>query len=113
MMMEYVMHVAVPYELSIKLYLAQKEFLKTIINIGSQYGNVAVNPELYKNDLSNSPIQYSLAKSALHHLTKELAVRLSHSKIRVNCIAFGVDGRVDNEFKNRYSNLYMEECSRR
>ena len=106
MMMEYVMHVAVPYELSIKLYLAQKEFLKTIINIGSQYGNVAVNPELYKNDLSNSPIQYSLAKSALHHLTKELAVRLSHSKIRVNCIAFGgVDGRVDNEFKNRYSKL--------
>ena len=61
---------------------------------------------MYKNDLSNSPIQYSLAKSALHHLTKELAVRLSHSKIRVNCIAFGgVDGRVDNEFKNRYSKL--------
>ena len=63
---EYIMHVVVPYELSINIFQSQKESLKTIINIGSQYGSVAVNPSLYEGDLTKAPIQYGLAKSALH-----------------------------------------------
>ena len=106
MAMEYLLDVIVPYELATNLYLLQKEALKTIVNIGSQYGSVAANPTLYQGDSTQSPIQYGLAKSALHHLTKELAVRFSSDNIRVNCIAYGgIDGRVDNAFIQRYSAL--------
>ena len=106
MAMEYLLDVIVPYELATNLYILQKEALKTIVNIGSQYGSVAANPALYQGDSSQSPIQYGLAKSALHHLTKELAVRFSSDNIRVNCIAYGgIDGRVDSSFIQRYSAL--------
>ena len=106
MAMEYLLDVIVPYELATNLYLLQKEALKTIVNIGSQYGSVAANPALYQGNSSQSPIQYGLAKSALHQLTKELAVRFSSDNIRVNCIAYGgIDGRVDSTFIQRYSAL--------
>ena len=103
---EFTMHVVAPYELSVSLFKNQKDSLRTIINIGSQYGTVAVNPSLYNGDLLKAPIQYGVAKSALHHLTKELSVRFIKHGIRVNCVAFGgVEGRSDESFKARYSKL--------
>lgn len=103
---EYLMDVIVPYELATGLYVRQKDTLKTITNIGSHYGSVAANPALYNGDSTQSPIQYGLAKAALHHLTKELAVRFASDNIRVNCVAYGgVEGRVDSSFKARYSKL--------
>ena len=103
---EYLMDVVVPYEISISLFRSQKKTLKTITNIGSMYGIVAANPNLYSDYLNQSPIQYGVAKAALHHLTKELAVRFAEDNIRVNCIAFGgVEGRVDEKFIARYSEL--------
>ena len=103
---EYLIDVYVPYELSIRLAKSSRSKLKKIINIGSQYGIVAANPYLYSDNAIGLPIQYSVAKAALHHLTKELAVRLAPSKISVNCVAFGgVSGRVDHEFKERYAKL--------
>ncbi|MDA8865592.1 SDR family oxidoreductase [Gammaproteobacteria bacterium] len=103
---EYLLDVIVPYELATGLYLRQKEALKTITNIGSQYGSVAANPALYDGNLIQSSIQYGIAKAALNHLTKELAVRFSKDNIRVNCVAYGgVEGRVCPEFKERYSSL--------
>jgi hypothetical protein len=103
---EYLMDVVVPYELSIELFNAQADQLTTITNIGSQYGIVAANPHLYDNYPKQSPIQYGVAKAALGHLTKELAVRMAGNAVRVNCIAFGgVEGRVDDAFKARYAEL--------
>ena len=103
---EYHMNVFIPYELSFLLVHIIKSPLKKIINIGSQYGLVASNPNIYANKKKGLPINYSLAKSALHHLTKELAVRFSEFKIAVNCIAYGgVSGRVDDTFKKKYSKL--------
>jgi NAD(P)-dependent dehydrogenase (short-subunit alcohol dehydrogenase family) len=103
---EYLMDVIVPYELSMALYNSQAEHLRTITNIGSQYGIVAANPHLYEDYPRQSPIQYGVAKAALGHLTKELAVRLASNKVRVNCIAYGgVEGRVDQAFKVRYAAL--------
>lgn len=103
---EYLMDVIVPYELSIGLFNTQPNELSTITNIGSQYGIVAANPALYEDYPRQSPIQYSVAKAALIHLTKELAVRFSDFDIRVNCIAYGgVSGRVDNGFEARYAKL--------
>jgi len=103
---EYLMDVVVPYELSMALFNDQADQLHTITNIGSQYGVVAANPHLYDNYPKQSPIQYGVAKAALGHLTKELAVRMAGQGVRVNCIAYGgVEGRVDDAFKARYAEL--------
>lgn len=105
-MAEYLMDVVVPYELSMRLFNAQPNELKTITNIGSQYGIVAANPHLYEDYPKQSPIHYGVAKAALGHLTKELAVRMASSGVRVNCIAYGgVEGRVNDAFKERYAAL--------
>lgn len=102
---EFRVNVVSPYLISIKIANNKKHNLETIVNIGSQYGSVAPNPNLYENFILESPIQYGVTKSALHHLTKELAVRLAPS-IRVNSVAYG-GFKVDNkkEFVDKYSKL--------
>ena len=59
MAMEYLLDVIVPYELATNLYLLQKEALKTIVNIGSQYGSVAANPALYQGNLLKGIVIWS------------------------------------------------------
>lgn len=103
---EFEMDVAVPYELAMGLAHSDSHHLKTVVNIGSMYGEVAPNPALYGGALDRSPVQYGVSKAALHHLTRELAVRLAPRDIRVNCVAFGgVEGRVNADFLARYAQL--------
>lgn len=103
---EYLLDVVVPYELIMALAQQQDSQLRRVLNIGSQYGTVAVNPRLYTDPAKQSPLHYGVAKAALAHLTKELAVRLAGNNIQVNCVAFGgVEGRVDEAFKQRYAQL--------
>ncbi len=105
-MQEYLLDVVVPYELSMKLALAPDSALRQIINIGSQYGSVAAHLPLYEQPMTQSPVQYSVAKTALVQLTKELGTRLAVRNIQVNCISYGgVEGRVDEAFKSRYARL--------
>ena len=105
-LVELLMDIVVPYELSMALALQSHSRLESIINIGSQYGVVAPNLNLYSDHIKQSPLHYGVAKAGLSHLTKELAVRLADQGIRVNCVAFGgVEGRVGEDFKNRYSSL--------
>ena len=103
---EYLLDVIVPYELTMALMMQKGSQLRRVVNIGSMYGTVAANPHLYSDPIQQSPLQYSVAKAALAHLTKELAVRLAGKDIQVNCVAFGgVEGRVDEAFKQRYAQL--------
>lgn len=103
---EYLLDVIVPYELTMALMMQKKSKLRRVVNIGSIYGTVAANPHLYVDPVQQSPLHYSVAKAALAHLTKELAVRLADKDIQVNCVAFGgVEGRVDGVFKQRYAQL--------
>lgn len=103
---ELALDVITPYELVMALANTQGSRLRAVVNIGSQYGAVAPNLHLYKDPTQQSPLQYGVAKAALAHLTKELAVRLANRGIRVNCVAFGgVEGRVDDAFKQRYASL--------
>jgi NAD(P)-dependent dehydrogenase (short-subunit alcohol dehydrogenase family) len=103
---EFDMGVVVPYELAMCLARSEEHKLVSIVNIGSMYGEVAPNPALYEGTLDQSPIQYGVSKAALHHLTRELAVRLAPKHIRVNCVAFGgAEGRVDEAFIERYAQL--------
>lgn len=100
---EYLLDVVVPYELSINL---EKNMpLSKIINIASIYGIVTFNPNLYEGEF-NPLLQYSCAKAALIHLTKELAVKFSDKNIQVNSISFGgIEGRVNDSFQERYAKL--------
>ncbi len=103
---ELLMDIVVPYELTMALAQQENSKLRSVVNIGSQYGVVAPNLNLYSNPSKESPLHYGVAKAGLGHLTKELAVRLSDQLIRVNCVAFGgVEGRVGDDFKKRYSAL--------
>lgn len=103
---ELTLDIIVPYELSMAVANQSDSKLSNIINISSMYGIVPFNPNLYKNPKQESPIQYSVSKAAQIHLTKELAIRLSGQNIKVNTISFGgIEGRVDEEFKKKYSQL--------
>lgn len=103
---QFYLDVIVPYELSMRLATSTSHNLKAVVNIGSMYGAVAPNPQLYGGSLLNSPIQYGTSKAALNHLTKELAVRLAQYKVRVNCVAYGgVGGRETSAFEARYASL--------
>jgi NAD(P)-dependent dehydrogenase (short-subunit alcohol dehydrogenase family) len=103
---EYILDVVAPYELTMALVRQSGSQIRTVLNVGSQYGTVAANPSLYDDPTEQSLVHYGVAKAALAHLTKELAVRLAKAGVRVNCVAFGgVDGRVDPDFKSRYSRL--------
>lgn len=102
--LEFFNGVTFPYQLTMQLALNRKD-LKDVIFISSMYGNVAPTPALYTNFLKQSPVNYGVVKAAQIHLVKELAVRLA-PHIRVNAISYGgVEGRVDESFKERYGNL--------
>lgn len=99
------LNIVFPYELTVALAAACPT-LRTVVNVGSMYGIVAPNPALYNGTLMDSPIQYGVAKAGLHHMSKELAVRLAPDGIRVNAIAYGgIQGRVDAAFLDRYAAL--------
>ncbi len=103
---ELVLDVVAPYELTALLVDSPESRIESVVNIGSQYGIVAQNLSLYNNPLLDSALHYGVAKAALSHLTKELAVRYATRNIRVNCVAFGgVEGRVDESFMRRYAEL--------
>lgn len=103
---ELLVDVVAPYELTMALALHEGSRLRCVVNMGSQYGQVAANPALYTEPARQSPLNYSVAKAALAHLTRELAVRLANRNVRVNCVAFGgVEGRVDEAFRTRYAAL--------
>jgi NAD(P)-dependent dehydrogenase (short-subunit alcohol dehydrogenase family) len=103
---EFQLGVVVPYELVMALVVEERARLRSVINIGSIYGIVSPNLALYQAPERESPINYGVVKSALLHLTKELAVRLASRGVRVNAVSFGgIEGRVDEAFKMRYAAL--------
>lgn len=102
---EFNLAVVAPYELTTALAEATDTRLKAVVNIASMYGVVPRNPALYDDPVRESPIHYGIAKAATIHLTKELAIRLA-PRIRVNAISYGgIEGRVDDAFKQRYARL--------
>ena len=103
-MQEYLLDVIVPYELTLAISKHFGPRLGNVVNVGSQYGTVASNPALYGAGEQAGFVHYNVAKAALHHLTRELAVRLGEHGTRVNAVAYGgLQGRVDGAFPQRYA----------
>jgi NAD(P)-dependent dehydrogenase (short-subunit alcohol dehydrogenase family) len=108
--LEFQIGVVAAYELTLGLATLETTRLESVVNVASMYGVVAPNQRLYTTPATQSPIHYGVAKAALIHLTKELAVRLAPRKIRVNAISYGgVEGRVAPDFLERYSALCPQE----
>ena len=102
---EFLLGVEIPFELTMGLFKIKNSKLKVVISISSIYGLVVPNLTIYESKNASVPVHYGVAKAALNHLTKELAVRLADHGIRVNAVAFGgVEGR-QPQFVSNYSNL--------
>jgi NAD(P)-dependent dehydrogenase (short-subunit alcohol dehydrogenase family) len=78
-----------------------------IINIGSIYGVVSPNFEIYgSNDNFNSEI-YGATKAGIIQLTKYFAILSSKKKINVNCVSPG--GIKDKNHTNFFKRNYIEK----
>lgn len=101
---EFELQVVVPYSVISHLISSEAETIKSIINVGSIYGSATFHRSLYGSDLSRAPIQYSISKAALAHMTRELAAR--YPDIKVNQVSYGgIEGRVNEDFLIKYSSL--------
>lgn len=102
---EFELGVVSAYFLTTRLLSLASHSLKAVVNIGSQYGIVGPSRNLLDDDFTKSPIQYGVTKAALHHMTRELAVRLAPD-VRVNAIAFGgFHGRAEPNFVEKYASI--------
>lgn len=84
--------------------LLRKSVGANIINIGSIYGELAPDWELYKNTLMSNPAGYAASKGGLSQITRWLSTTMA-PEIRVNTIAPGGIYRNQPEiFVNKYIN---------
>jgi gluconate 5-dehydrogenase len=77
-----------------------------IVNVGSIYGSVAVDPRIYDGvpGMVQSSPPYAASKSALLNLTRDLAVRLAPWNIQVNLVSpGGVEADQPGPFRESYS----------
>lgn len=73
-----------------------------IINLGSIYGVISGDPNIYPNKKVTSDV-YAASKGAIIQLTKYYAVHLAKYKIRVNCISpGGIFNNQNKEFIKNY-----------
>lgn len=84
-----------------------KQGYGNIINISSIYGVIAPEFEIYKNTDMTMPVEYSVIKSGLIHLTKYLAKYLKGKNIRVNSIS---PGGILNNQPEPFLNAYKGKC---
>jgi NAD(P)-dependent dehydrogenase (short-subunit alcohol dehydrogenase family) len=61
----------------------------SVINIASMYGMISSDPDIYGDSGFDDPPYYGAAKAGLIQMTRYLACRLAHLKIRINCISPG------------------------
>ncbi len=77
-----------------------------IVNVGSIYGSVAVDPRIYEGapGMVQASPPYASSKSALINLTRDLAVRLGPWNIQVNLVSpGGVEADQPIPFRESYS----------
>jgi hypothetical protein len=103
---EFELGVVASTNLTIAFSEMTKSRLRSVVNVGSIYGVVAMNQRLYDSPALQAPPHYGVVKAALVHATKELAIRLAPKGIRVNAISYGgIEGRADAAFRARYGDF--------
>jgi len=75
-----------------------------VVNIGSIYGVVAGDMNIYKDGDRRTPEIYGATKAAIINVTLYFAAYMAHYNVRVNCISpGGIFNHQDNEFIQKYS----------
>tara|TARA_R110002050_G_scaffold55682_2_gene125423 strand:- start:53 stop:823 length:771 start_codon:yes stop_codon:yes gene_type:complete len=88
----------------------KKQGYGNIINISSIYGVIAPRFEIYDNTDMTTPVEYSVIKSSLIHLTKYMAKYFKGLNIRVNSISpGGILNNQPKEFLNKYNNYGLSK----
>ena len=81
-----------------------------IINIASIYGVIAPKFEIYEETNMTMPVEYSVIKSGLIHLTKYMAKYFKGKNIRVNALSPGGILNGQNEaFIKKYNNQCLSK----
>ena len=62
---------------------------RSIVNIGSIYGSLAVDHRIYEDPSRQTSIGYACTKAALVQLTRYLAAYWAPKGVRVNCVSAG------------------------
>lgn len=87
------------------IQLAPRNNTASIVNLGSIYGIVAPDQNMYKDTPRNSSEIYGMTKAATINFTKYLSVYLKDLKIRCNCVSpGGVLFKQGPKFIKSYSN---------
>ena len=82
----------------------------SIVNIGSLYGIVSPDFEIYgDNDRKNSEI-YGATKAGIIQITKYFAVYLADKNIRVNCVSPGGIFNQNNPQNKKFIEKYNKRC---
>ena len=101
---EFRLGVSIPFDLAQLLAAAPGTGLKRVVLVGSMYGIVAVNPNLYPTGMKKAPAHYGVVRGAIPQATRELAASLIAKGINVNAVTVGgIEGRVSPAFKRRYA----------
>jgi NAD(P)-dependent dehydrogenase (short-subunit alcohol dehydrogenase family) len=61
----------------------------SVVNVGSMYGSVSPDPDLYCDSGRNNPVHYGATKAGLIQMTRYLACHVGAVGIRVNSISPG------------------------
>ncbi len=93
-----------------------KQGFGNIVNIASIYGVMSPRFEIYENTEMTMPVEYSVIKSGLIHLTKYLAKYVKGNGIRINALSPGgvLDGQPKpflESYKKHASNKGMLDPS--
>jgi len=87
-----------------------KQGFGNIINISSIYGVIAPRFEIYDSTQMTMPIEYSVIKSGLIHMTKYMAKYFKGKNIRFNCISpGGVFDNQDIKFVEKYNSFCLNK----
>lgn len=77
----------------------------SIVNIGSMYGLISPDPEIYSSPDAQNPIHYGAVKAGLIQMSRYLAVQYAGQNIRVNSLSPGAfppaDEGTDRSFLER------------
>jgi len=103
---EFRLGVSIPFAIAEMLAGAPRTALKRVVLVGTMYGIVAVNPNLYPPGMKPAPAHYGVVRGAIPQATRELAASLIAKGINVNAVTIGgIEGRVSPAFKRRYAQL--------
>jgi len=89
-----------------------KAFINRNVYIGEK-GSIVLVSSVYANVGSSANVVYAMSKSALHGITKSLAIELAGKGIRVNCVAPGfVKTKMMNDNSSMFGNDYFDNLSK-